>query len=354
MLNHSTAYDAPPIHNPPLDPALAETQTPQHYPPPTHQNSRQIILQQVSLSNWAQRSYRLLNNFCIQVGPSHQHSPSPSPRSQSQIHMDTRSLTSLVAQGWNQAQMKLGTVTGLNIMWLLQLMKRVWVCIRMKMFQWMKINNTDPMHDLQHISNFITNRFRISPPVFADVFNPLLQEQIGTGVEQATPTDELYSPTSPLQIYFSSYDSDEANDSRGLATPHNRQIVLGLQFTSTMFSGKRNRDGLLDRSQSADSVFLFTSTKHQIREKKRKKRYEEWDAKGDFIMWVSPLADDIQAKALTDVSMARDMGVEPTFPTSSADRKKRVVTTSLIDPKGDWNLKRNKTSSPTIQNAATT
>lgn len=98
-----------------------------------------------------------------------------------------------------------------------------------------------------------------------------------------------------------------------------------------------------------DSILLFIGNENQIREKKRKKRYEEWDAKGAFTMRVNPLTDDTQAKALTNVSMARDMGVEASFVSGSSDRKKRVATTSPMDPKDEWTLKRSKTSSPNLQ-----
>lgn len=53
--------------------------------------------------------------------------------------------------------------------------------------------------ELQNISNIITNRFRISPPMYADIFNPFLQASIGHDLERGIPTtEELYSPTFPL------------------------------------------------------------------------------------------------------------------------------------------------------------
>lgn len=109
----------------------------------------------------------------------------------------------------------------------------------------MSDNFADTPHDLQNISHFMTNRFRISPPVFTDIFNPLLQEQIGTRLERPNPNDDLYSPTSPLHLAFSSSESDDDNDSRATANTQSRQIVLGLQCASAFFSGKRERDGLL-------------------------------------------------------------------------------------------------------------
>lgn len=35
--------------------------------------------------------------------------------------------------------------------------------------------------ELRNLSSILNNRFCISPPILADVFNPLLQDQVGTG-----------------------------------------------------------------------------------------------------------------------------------------------------------------------------
>lgn len=113
-----------------------------------------------------------------------------------------------------------------------------------------------------------------------------------------------------------------------------------------MFSGKTLRDGILDRSRSADSVFIFAGDESQARCKKRKKRYEEWDAKGGFDIRISSSASSFQAKALTDVSMAMDMGVEATVLGWVIEKKKCSAATSPSDLKGDWSLKRSKTVSP--------
>lgn len=43
-------------------------------------------------------------------------------------------------------------------------------------------NSPNSPTDLGLLSNIITNRFRISPLLFADVFNLFLQEQPGIGV----------------------------------------------------------------------------------------------------------------------------------------------------------------------------
>lgn len=82
------------------------------------------------------------------------------------------------------------------------------------------------------------------------------------------------------------------------------------------------RGGPLDRSRSADSVFVFAGDAAQIRSKKRKKRYEEWDAKGGFNIRTGSSASSVQAKALTDVSMAMDIGVEVSVLNGVNDKKK--------------------------------
>lgn len=183
-------------------------------------------------------------------------------------------------------------------------------------------NFPESQPELRNISNFLSYRFRISPPVFADVFNSLLQEQIGTGLEHANHTDDIYSPTSPLQINFSSSESKEDTDNKRTATSQNHQIVLGLQCNSDMFTSKHTRDGNLNHSRSADNIFMLTGTKNQFCVKKRKKRYEDWDAKGGFNMRTNLVVDDTQSKALTNISMAHDMGVEATFVTGSLNGKK--------------------------------
>lgn len=55
--------------------------------------------------------------------------------------------------------------------------------------------------ELQNISTFINTRFRISPPVFVDPLNSLLQvSQRLSQVPTAQQDQELYSPTSPLDL----------------------------------------------------------------------------------------------------------------------------------------------------------
>lgn len=62
-------------------------------------------------------------------------------------------------------------------------------------------------------------------------------------------------------------------------------------------------------------------------------------------MRVNSVAESVQSKALTDISMPRDMGVEVNFVTASTDGKKRLAATSPPDTTGTWNLKHSKTVS---------
>lgn len=96
---------------------------------------------------------------------------------------------------------------------------------------------------LRNIANFINNRFRISPPFFADVFNPLLQANIGNGADrESTPPDENYSPTSPLNITWSDSSGSLGmdTDSDELTSAH--PLVLALSAQPAMFSGKKKKE----------------------------------------------------------------------------------------------------------------
>lgn len=99
-----------------------------------------------------------------------------------------------------------------------------------------------------------------------------MQDPTGTGdARNDSHEDDLYSPTTPLQINFSSSESEEAEDIRVIDAPQNHQIVLGLPCNSSVFTGKRRRDGVLHRSRSAESFFMFAGTALQVRQKKGKR-----------------------------------------------------------------------------------
>lgn len=51
-----------------------------------------------------------------------------------------------------------------------------------------------------------------------------------------------------------------ANETVGGDPPEDREIVLGPQCTSAMFTGKRRTNGAPARTQSAESYFIFIGT----------------------------------------------------------------------------------------------
>lgn len=51
--------------------------------------------------------------------------------------------------------------------------------------------------ELCHLSNILTTRFRISPPIFADVFNPMLQDLDENYSGQGNMNNQV-SPISPF------------------------------------------------------------------------------------------------------------------------------------------------------------
>lgn len=126
--------------------------------------------------------------------------------------------------------------------------------------------------DLQNVSHLVNDRFRISPPVFADIFDPMLQEQLGDTKAQENSNDALYSPTSPLQLDFLASVSDESSTAEAMVTSQHQQIVLGFQCQSVFFSRKSRRNGVLKRNRSAGSTFLFTGNEEQVRRAKRKNK----------------------------------------------------------------------------------
>ena len=346
-LTHETPHETPPVAASTHFPLTSTTNIPVNF--------GSSMLRNLNIPHWTQGSFRPLNNLCFPRSYGPPVLSSPSPPSPSNIRQGTGPLSTLVAQGWHMQPPDPDEAGPSN--WVERNAAAAVEAQGLGAYHsgdnQMSDNIADSPPDLEHLSNFINDRFRLSPPIFADVFNPLLQEQIGAGFAQQTPNAGIYSPTSPLNMVFSSSGSDDSNINQGTATSNNRQLMLGLKCHSSSFSGKRRRDGLLQRSCSVDSFFVFTGSEEEIRRKKRKKRYEEWDAKGGFILRRAPLSEDIHAKALTDISMACEMGVEASVFPNSVDRKKRVATASPLDLKGDWSLKRSKTSDTDLQSAAT-
>lgn len=111
-----------------------------------------------------------------------------------------------------------------------------------------------------------------------------------------------------------------------------REIVLGLPCQAMDFEGKRRHEAIIDRCHSMESFFIFAGNQKSIRRKRRKKRYEEWDAKGGFNMQISTGKHRVISNALTDMSMASDMGVELDF--QMRDENKKEVRALL-----HWSLR---------------
>ncbi|KMT10680.1 hypothetical protein BVRB_5g117930 [Beta vulgaris subsp. vulgaris] len=96
------------------------------------------------------------------------------------------------------------------------------------------------------------------------------------------------------------------------------------------------------RSYSIDGVDELLGDSSSASQSSKRHRFAQWETKGGFNL-VSPLAPTgIQTKALTDVSMARSMGVEPGDEVTSKASKKRNAATSPPLPAGKWIFKRIK------------
>lgn len=63
-------------------------------------------------------------------------------------------------------------------------------------------NSSNDPEELRNISHIINSRFRISPPPFADLFNPLLQDhrRFNGAINNDENLEDCYSLTSPLDI----------------------------------------------------------------------------------------------------------------------------------------------------------
>lgn len=193
--------------------------------------------------------------------------------------------------------------------------------------------------ELRNISNLINQRFRLSPPLFADTFNPMLLQN-----NQLGHSDEDYSPTSPLDINLSMDVSPPSTES---ITNHHqnvnpRQVVLGIPVTASMFTGKRRRDAPSAQSQSFDSFFKFDGDEFQARFIRQKKKLEDWDAKGGFNVVGRHKNDRVRSKAITDIEMATAFGVELDGFIRHSKSGKRLAAASPNQHISYWNQKKNK------------
>ena len=126
------------------------------------------LLQRLSETNWAQGSLRIINGFCVPFGPLNRERSQPSPPSESVIRPENGSLASLVAQGW--ALQAPGPMEAGPSNWMDRNLSDLEININNEAAE----RSPPSPPELRSISNMINNRFRISPPIFAYVFNPLL------------------------------------------------------------------------------------------------------------------------------------------------------------------------------------
>ena len=190
----------------------------------------------------------------------------------------------------------------------------------------LKPADPDEPRELQHISSLINDRFRLSPPMDTDPLRPPV----------AAPQEELYSPSSPLDV-TQVVTSDSTTTSGPMAAHDDlRHTAPDSPRQTPYFSGKKRRDYPLGRSHSADSCMLPESDNFQARSKRRSRRLEAWEAKGAFIIWLKSQSGVFTSKSLTDVSLARSLGVEPGEYVSSQLRGKRSATVSPEIGPRDW------------------
>lgn len=110
--------------------------------------------------------------------------------------------------------------------------------------------------------------------------------------------------------------------------------------TTWFFAGMKRHFGPLTRSSSLDAFEDPVVDSSSPRKRGKWQRIEQWEAKGGFNI-ASPFASaGFRAKALTDLSMAQTMGVEPGEEIMSHISKKRSAATSALLPAGKWIFKR--------------
>lgn len=173
-----------------------------------------------------------------------------------------------------------------------------------------------------------------SPPLGNDPLRPHSVEQ----------QDELYSPSSPLDLsQLANSDSDPITSPMETQSEHNT-IVLALPCQSSLFIAKKHWDFPLGRSQSNESWLLPDADVFQARHKRRRRWLEEWEAKGAFIIWSPGHLGQFTSKAVTDTSLAHDLGVEPGESITSKIRNKHPSIVSPEVATKDWLWKRNKSN----------
>ena len=185
---------------------------------------------------------------------------------------------------------------------------------------------------LHNISQLINDRFRVSPLPLQD---PL--SRTGTA-----PTEELYSPSSPLLLSQLGLSSSDDHQSPMAVQQSTLQLVQGLPSHLSMFGGKKRRNGHLTHSHSHESVLPDDDNIEISRQKRRCRRLENREAKGAFNIWRPPPHIRFISKAITDTSLARALGVEPGETITSQLKKKRAAFSSPESASHTWFGKRTK------------
>ncbi|KMS96671.1 hypothetical protein BVRB_8g200920 isoform A [Beta vulgaris subsp. vulgaris] len=148
-----------------------------------------------------------------------------------------------------------------------------------------------------------------------------------------------FDPQSPSRDSLSNMGTLEALVQQGGTTicpPHPDEPGPSTWF----FPGnKRRAEGLMDSQSANDVAGLPLEVSYRSKAGKRQ-RLEQWEAKGGFNL--GNLHGNVCTKAITDVSMARSLGVEPGVEIMSPLSKKRHAATSPSMPATKWIFKRQR------------
>ena len=300
------------------------------------------------LSTWAQGRYRMLNGYCVPIGPPDPNERYESPPSMSSLRPGTGTLASLVAQGWSlqppapdEAGPSNWVARNLQIA-TMQVQEMLDSSTQQGFLGSALVgepqerrSTSSPVHDRSHMPSLSIAATTNHPLQVTHNEEPQIQHHDGVP----------YSPTSPLQLNMQDSASDMRTEIVGDTSTVESQLVLAPQRTSEMFTGKKRRNGNHNRTQSVESYFIFAGDEDQVRRKKRKKRYEEWDAKGGFSLRRPQSTGSFLTKTITDISMAETFEVDPGGFASTRMSKKRIARTSPMESTGNWSLKRSRSNS---------
>lgn len=285
------------------------------------------------LGAWAQRSFRNATTRCLGRAFPASHEPdtqlrmSLGPLPHSQAWSDSGLLEDVVQQGWQMRAPPAPDEAGPS--------------------DWMRLDpnpRASPTTEreppeLQRISALINSRFRISPPLFADPFNPALSSHHDGEVHQGPGLHietGQYSSTSPL-------DWEEMSSSTARNTPVQPSSAGLVQTTpSSAFQGKSRRDPVIGRAQSLASLFLSGTDVAQTLLVRKRRRLEDWDAKGGFNLWHRDKKRAFSSKAISDADMANLLGVEVEDCITSRAPQKRAARASPPVSAERWSPKRSK------------